>query len=66
MICLRCRGRFGIYRGVCRPCRQAIRREIKAGRTTDAAEVAAGRMLADSQAWSRKVLKDRTHREIRR
>lgn len=54
MLCLRCRNRIASWRGNCAACLTAVRRRIKAGETTEALEVAAGRMAASAKAAGRR------------
>ncbi len=45
MICLRCQTRMARTRGQCDNCRRNTKKAIARGQTSEAAEIAAGRML---------------------
>ena len=54
--CRRCKKRLAVSRGNCLACRTAVRRLVSQGKTTEAQEIAAGRLLPGKggSEWGRR------------
>lgn len=50
LACVDCRKRVAVVRGVCFPCRERQRKDIKAGTTTEAELVASGKLIPSKKA----------------